>query len=555
MKTALVIVVASLAGAAAIVSARQPRAQASSVSVQILAFNDFHGNLEPPGGANGLVNGTPAGGVEYLATHLARAAAANPNTIVVQAGDVIGASPLVSGLFHDEPTIEAMNALHLSVASVGNHEFDHGASELRRMQRGGCHPVEGCRDGDRFGGASFEYLAANVRMAEDGAPLFPASVVRTVGGINVGFIGETLRGTPEIVAPAGVRGLRFLDEVTSANQAAAELDRRGVHAIVLLIHQGGRQEPADGSADPNGCDHMTGPIQDIVSRLSRSIKVVVAGHTHQFFNCQSPGRSVTSAGAFGRLYTRIELTIDRASDTIAKVTATNAVVTRDVPKDPAETAILAKYERLSSGLANQVVGSVASELLRRPNAAGESTLGDVIADSMLASTGAPEKGGAVVAFMNSGGIRADLAAAASSRRDVRYGDLYAVQPFGNALTVMTMTGDMIRRLLEQQFERPSGAPPMLQVSSGFTYRYRSQAVQRQHVDPGSLAIAGRAVGPRDRIRVATLDFLAAGSDGFTVFREGTERIGGEVDIDALTAYFRAHSPVSAPALTRLVRLD
>jgi len=543
----------ALASATALVSAQ--RGRPAAVAVQILAFNDFHGNLEPPDGANGLVNGTPAGGVEYLATHLARAAAENPNTIIVQAGDVIGASPLVSGLFHDEPTIEAMNALHLSVASVGNHEFDHGVSELQRMQRGGCHPVEGCRDGDAFRGAAFQYLAANVLFAEDRAPLFPASIVRRVGGVDIGFIGETLRGTPEIVAPAGVRGLRFLDEAVIANQEAARIERQGVHATVLLLHAGGEQRPAAGPSDPNGCDHFAGAIERLIARLAPTIKVVVSGHTHQFYNCQRPGRSITSAGANGRMFTRIGLSIDPATDAIIKVTATNAIVTRDVPKDPAESAIVEKYSRLSSGMANRVVGSVEGPLLRRMNDAGESALGDVIADSQLSSTRAADKGGAVVAFMNIGGIRADLAGAAGRRRDVTYADLYAVQPFGNTLTVMTMTGDMVRRLLEQQFDRTGGAPVMLQVSDGFTYRYRLRAPLRQHVDPASIAVEGRRIGPRDQIRVATIDFLAAGSNGYTVFREGTNRIGGELDLDALVDHFSAHSPVRAPTTARIVRVD
>jgi 5'-nucleotidase len=196
----------------------------AAVTVQLLAINDFHGNLEPPSGSNGRIGDTPAGGAEYLATHLKSAIAENTNSIVVAAGDLIGASPLVSALFHDEPTIESMNAINLAVSSVGNHEFDKGAAELLRLQRQ----------------AQFRYRSANVvRGSAAAQALFPATAVRTVGGVRLGFIGETLRDTSQIVAPAGIQGLRFLVEASAANSSAARLKRQGVNAIVLLLHQGG----------------------------------------------------------------------------------------------------------------------------------------------------------------------------------------------------------------------------------------------------------------------------------------------------------------------------
>ena len=530
-----------------------------SVAVQLLTFNDFHGNLEPPSGADGQINAIVAGGAEYLATHLANAIARNPNSIVVAAGDVIGASPFVSSLFHDEPTIEAMNAMRLAVSSVGNHEFDEGPAELLRMKRGGCHPHDGCQDGDGFTGATFQYLSANVIRTTTRAPLFPATAVRTVGGVTIGFIGETLQGTPRIVSPAGTKGLTFLDEAATANAHAARLKRQGVHAIVLLIHQGGRQRPVEGNPDPNGCANFSGAIDPILDKLSPDIQVVIAGHSHVFYNCRIGNRLITSAGSYGRMFTRVTLDIDTATDQITSASAVNEIVTRDVAKDPTQTRIVQKYWRLAEGSANKVVGAVTADLKRAPNGAGESAVGDVVADAMLAATSTSQTGGAVVAFMNSGGIRADIVASArptTPAGNVTYRALFAVQPFGNVVTVVTLTGEMIKRLLEQQFDNPrAGAASILQVSSGFTYRYRMNAPAGQHVDVDSISIDGRPIAAADRLRVATLDFLVEGGGGYPALGDGTDKLVGIADIDALVAFFRTRSPIAPPAQNRIVRID
>jgi 5'-nucleotidase len=554
----LVLVALPLAALAAAAAASQERSSAS-ITVQLLAINDFHGNLEPPAGANGLIGRTPAGGAEYLATHLKNAIARNPNSIIVAAGDLIGASPLVSALFHDEPTIESLNAMNLAVSSVGNHEFDHGQDELRRMQAGGCHPSDGCQDGDGFAGARFQYLAANVvqQVGEQSVPLFPATAIRTIAGVKIGFIGETLKNTPRIVTPTGVRGLTFLDEATTANAYAAELKRQGVRAIVLLIHEGGVQSP---NTDPNGCRGLSGAIARIAENLSPDIKVVISGHTHQFYICTIAGHSVTSASSFGRMITRIDLSIDPTDDTITRVSATNDLVSRDAAKDPGQTQIIAKYAARASPIANRIVGSVTGDIRRAPNRAGESALGNLIADAQLASTSPADKGGAVVAFTNSGGIRADLVASGRSGTEepgqVTFSELFTVQPFHNVMTVQTMTGSMIKRVLEQQFGGlAAGMTRILQVSRGFTYSYRVNAPAGQHVSSGSIMIRGRVIGPNDRVRVATNGFLADGGDGFTVFREGTDQLGGDIDVDALVMYFRTESPVGPSPRNRIVRLD
>jgi 5'-nucleotidase len=525
------------------------------VTVQLLALNDFHGNLEAPSGGNGLIGRTPAGGVEYLATHLKNEFARNPNSVVVAAGDLIGASPLLSALFHDEPAVEALNALKLSVTSVGNHEFDHGPDELLRMQKGGCHPVDGCQDGDGFAGAAFEYLSANVLRVQGSAPLFPATAVRTVGGVKIGFIGETLRNTPRIVTPAGVRGLAFLDEVTTANTQAANLRKQGVNAIVLLIHEGGQQSAG---ADPNGCNGFNGAIVPLVEKLSPDIKVVVSGHTHTFYNCTIAGHYVTSASSFGRMFTRINLTIDQ-SGAITNVSAVNRIVSRDVARDPAMTRLIAKYSKVAAPIANRIIGSVTNNITRTPNRAGEASLGDVIADAHLVATSPAEKGGAAIAFTNLGGIRADLSANSRTGTElpgeITYSELFTVQPFSNVMMVLTLTGDQIQRLLEQQFGSIPGSTRILQVSDGFTYSYRLNAPSGQHVVPSSIKVGGRVVGPQDKVRVAMNSYLATGGDGFTVFMEGTDQLGGDIDVDALVDYFRARSPVRPGPQNRIIRVD
>jgi 5'-nucleotidase len=533
-----------------------------SVKVQLLAINDFHGNLEPPSGTGALIGSTESGGAEYLATHLKNAVSQNRNSIIVAAGDLIGASPLLAGLFHDEPTIESLNAMNLAVSSVGNHEFDEGWRELVRMQKGGCHRTDGCQDGDGFGGARFQYLSANVlqHRAPRPAPLLPATTIRTIAGVKIGFIGETTKGTPQLVTSSGVQGLTFLDEASTANAYASRLQRQGVNAIVLLIHEGGRQSTENGVLDPNGCENFSGPIDDIARKLSTSIKVIISGHTHRFYNCNIEGHLVTSAASLGRMVTRVTLTIDRSKGTITDASATNEVVSRDVAKDPEQTRIIQKYDAVSAPISGRIVGSITGDIRRGLNRAGESALGDVIADAQLAAASSKDRGGAVVAFMNIGGIRSELVGTESgsrgSPRQVTYGELFAVQPFGNVVTVLTMTGEEIKRVLEQQFDNPiPGQHEILQVSQGFTYRYALNAPPGDRVDPASIKTGGKLIGPTDRVRVTANNFLVAGGDGFTTFVEGRSKVGGIPDVDALAEYFKAHSPVRPGPQDRIVRTD
>ena len=531
-----------------------------NVNVQVLGINDFHGNLQPPTGSSGRVvtsiasDGTPVttdvGGAEYLSTWFKRLTTGNPgNTILTSSGDLIGASPLLSGLFHDEPTIEAMNAIGLDYNGVGNHEFDEGVAELLRMQYGGCHPVDGCQDGTPFVGSLFQFLAAGVYVNQQRSrTVFPPYEVKTVRGVKIGFIGVPTDTTPTIVIPTGVAGLTFADEADTINRYARVLKRQGVRSIVVLLHEGGFQD--NPQATINTCLNLSGDINGIVDELDREVDVVLSAHTHQAYNCARRGMLVTGAASFGRLITQVKLTIDPASGQTVRKSARNVPVTRTVAKDSVITSIIGRYEALSAPIANRVVGSITADITRTADNAGESALGDVIADAQLAATAPANFGGAVVAFMNPGGIRADLTGAGS----VTYSQLFTVQPFNNVLTVKTCTGDQIKRLLEQQFDNPSaGQDRILQVSNGFTYSYNRSAAAGSRVDASSIKIGGTTVSSTASYRVTMNSFLASGGDNFSVFAECTNPLGGDIDVDALVRYFQNNSPVAPGPQNRITR--
>ena len=541
----LLIVLILLFSTAVVSAGAKP---SGTVNVQILAVNDFHGNLEPPAGSSGRIGSVNAGGAEYLATHINNLRALNPNTVVVSAGDMIGASPLLSALFHDEPSIEAFNHIGLDFNAVGNHEFDEGVYELIRMQEGGCHPVDGCLDGDGFDGASFRYLAANVTWMKNDKPIFPAYKTRSFEGVHVAFIGMTLEGTPSIVTPSGISMLNFHDEADTVNALIPELKQKGIETIVVLIHEGGF--PTGGY---NECPGISGPIVDIVNRLDPAVDVVISGHTHAAYNCVINNMLVTSAASFGRIVTDVDLTVDRSTGDVVSMAANNNIVTRDVSKDNFITALIAKYNTIAAPLANRVIGSITANITRTNNAAGESALGDVIADAQLAATADPAFGGAVVAFMNPGGIRADFNYAQSGSEgdgNVTYGEAFTVQPFGNSLVTMTLTGTQIDTLLETQWV----VNRVLQVSNGFTYEWSLSAPVGNKVDIASIMINGAPIDPSGNYRVTVNSFLADGGDGFAVLVQGTNRLGGDVDLDALEKYFVANSPVAPGPQNRIVQI-
>ena len=442
------------------------------VDLRILAINDFHGYLRPPPGGITIADPedrtkkitVPAGGAEHMATLVGQLREGHRNTIFVAAGDLIGASPFLSAMFHDEPTIEALSMMGLNISSVGNHEFDEGKDELLRMQNGGCHPVDKCQGPHPFAGAKFRYLAASTFEKSSGKTVFPAYEIREFDGIPVAFIGLTLKGTPGLVSPAGVADLEFRDEAGTVNALIPELKSRGVEAIVVLIHEGGLP-----TGDYNECPGISGPIVDIVKKFDRAVDVVVTGHTHRAYVCEIDGRLVTSGDKYGTLVTAIDLKLDPTTRDVVSARADNSIVrSATLAKDAGQTALIESYDRLAAPIGSRPAGSVTATLSRVPNNAGESPLGDIIADAQLAATSPEAKGGAVIAFTNPGGVRADI----TRREDgaVTYADLFASQPFRNQLVTITLTGKQIKDMLEQQWLDPK-RPRILQVSKGFSYAW------------------------------------------------------------------------------------
>jgi 5'-nucleotidase len=531
-------------------------AQSAPVEVRILAINDLHGNLRPPLGGIRIADPgdrskkivVPAGGVERMATLVQQLRQGHDNTIFVAAGDLIGASPFLSAMFHDEPSIESLGMMGLAVASVGNHEFDEGKDELLRMQNGGCHPVDGCQGPHPFPGAKFHYLAASTIEKATGKTVFPPYEIREFDGIPVAFIGLTLKGTPEIVSPVGVAGLEFKDEADTVNALVPELKARGVEAIAVLIHEGGYP-----TGDYNECPGISGAIVGIVRKFDRAVDVVISGHTHQAYVCEIDGRLVTSADKYGTVVTAIDLKLDRTTRDVVSAKADNLIVRAGTyAKDPEQTALLESYDRFAAPIANRPAGSVTDALSHRPNNAGESALGDTIADAQLAATRTAANGGAVIAFTNPGGIRTDIAKKPDGT--VSYADLFASQPFRNQLVTLTLTGMQIKDALEQQWLNPE-LPRILQVSNGFSYAWDGAKPYGDHVISGRMSLNGHPIDPATSYRVTVNNFLSVGGDGFTVLKQGIAPQFGVYDVDALYSFFQANSPVSPPAVNRITRLN
>lgn len=532
-------------------------AAARSVDIKIIAFNDFHGNLRTPSlripvrdpaAPNGL-RFSPAGGVEQFAAVIAGLKAKNPLHAVVTGGDMVGATPLLSSLFRDEPTIEAMNLIGIDFHAVGNHEFDYGVAHLKRLQAGGCAPdtqtqKPDCGGRPEFAGAKFGILAANVVEAATGKTLFPAYGIKNFNGIKIAFIGMTLRGTPAIVRAGATAGYVFHDEVETVRKLVPELKVQGVNAIVVVMHEGGEQ-----TGGINECVNFKGRGKEIAEQLPAEVDLVVEGHTHRYYICEVAGKLVTSAGSYGTLVTEIDLTLDAMSGKVTGKRAQNHIVKPDGEKDARLSAHVERYALLAKPLENRVVGRITRELTPVASAAGESTLGNVIADAQLAATASPDKGGAVIAFMNPGGLRAPIIAEQDG--GVTYGTIFRTQPFSNELVTMTVTGRQLKAILEQQFE--SERSRVMSVSRGFSYSYDMARPKGERVIAASLKLNGMAVEPDLQYRVTANGFLAGGGDGQTLFANGTERVTGIMDVVALDQYLAANSPLSPPALGRITR--
>ncbi len=583
-KTLIAASVASLVATIALVACGGTNSPAAPFTVKLIGFNDYHGTLESPGtfGVNTAVpaaNRPAVGGADFMAAHVAALKKQNSLNVVVGAGDLIGATPLISSLFFDEPSIETLNRIGLEFTSVGNHEFDKGSAELLRLQNGGCKTTGGITDPNSckgatvgtpvpFEGAKYKWLSANVVSTATGKTLLPAYGIKTFNNTRVAFIGMTLKATPTIVTPTGVAGLEFRDEAATVNALIPELRAQGIESIVVLVHEGGFQTGT--LSDINGCEgNLAGSaIASIVKQLDNAVDLVISGHTHAAYNCMLPnasGRniSVTSSSAFGRVLTDVDLTIDPNTGDISKVVANNRLVVRNDPAITADTVvakIVDAYKNLVSPIANTVLGSITADLSNgRTDGACNMPAGDLIADSQLAATQPATFGNAVVAFMNGGGVRSPgftfaSSAANEGNGNVTYGEAFTVQPFGNSLVTMSLTTQNIKDFLEEQFAGCLGqsttATRFALPSAGFKYtwdgakacgaRITNVTLRNGSASETLVDASGVVQNPAKSYRVTVNNFMADGGDGYSTLLKGTNRLGGAQDIDALTAYMSAN---------------
>lgn len=565
-RTSLAALLALSLGACATVPSVESTAS-EPVTIGIIGLNDFHGNLQPVQRALEVDGETQvqAGGAAYLASAIDTLRAEHENSLVISAGDLISASPLVSSLFLDEPTVGAMNRIGLDFNAVGNHEFDRGWRELKRLAEGGCEKLtmrEPCAVEPNYSGAEFGFLAANVLAGPEiaeGGTLFPGTAIRRLGEgereVAIGIIGLTLEGTPQIVSPDGIEGLSFADEAKTINAALPRLRAEGADGIVVAIHQG---LAPDEQPDVFGCAAISGPLREILDRLDPGVDVVISGHTHRPYVCDyasvDPARPmlVTSAAWGGQMLTDIALTIDPVAGRVIAKTARNLVIANDQggPRDgilrPAPradiAAYVARYAEAAKGAESRPVGKLSGAATKDGI---EHALGNIIADSQLAAT---RNAGAQIALMNSGGIRGDLVPDADGT--LTFGQIYTVQPFGNTLITKSFTGAQLLALLRSQF-REDGAT-IFSGSQGFRQTLARDGDSYRFV---SATLNGQPIEPAATYRVTMNSFLATGGDGFEIFAQGTDAVTGPVDLDATEAYLDGEGVRALPATDRITVVE
>ncbi|MBB5866802.1 5'-nucleotidase [Allocatelliglobosispora scoriae] len=536
-------------------------------AVQILAVNDLHGNLDAVPGAAGSVIKTDAagnqvsvqaGGVARMATLLDAARQGQGRTLTVGVGDMIGGSPLLSAAYHDEPTVHAMELMGFNVSSVGNHEFDEGRKELKRIVDGGCHPVDGCAEpGVRYPGAKFPYLAANVVDTKTKKPILAPYWIKKYAAFKVGFIGLVTRDVPNVVVRDGIKGLEFRDEVSTIDKYAKELKKKGINAIVVIIHEGGATSSPvyNFNCDAGGPGAgLTGAIKDIAKRTTPLVDLFITGHSHEAYVCNVPDpagnrRLVTQAASFGRTFTDIRFDMNLKTRDIVRssVSAANNIVTLDTAEQSPVMQLVETWRARSAAVANKPIGYISADLPGRGSTLPETPLGDVIADSQVFGT---RSAGAELAFLNPGGMRADLVYRASGTEGdgvVTFGEAFQVQPFDNILVTMTLTGTQLINVLREQYSGKNEAfPRVLQLSSALRYTVDLGRAGGDRVLADTVRVNGQPVDPARGYRVTANTFLAAGGNDFPTFVAGTDRVNGGIDLAAFVDYFAANSSPGTP---------
>jgi len=504
-----------------------------TANVRLLGVNDFHGYLERPD----PVNGRRAGGAAYLAAYLDRYARRPDHTVRVHAGDMVSASPLVSAYFHDEPTVLAMNEMGFDVGTLGNHEFDEGREEMLRLLEGGQRTEPGGRPAETsdpgFPGARFPYVAANTLYRRTGLPVLPPYEVVERDGVRIGFIGVTTLETPGIIIPDAAEDFRFPDISETVNRHASELRAQGVETIVVLAHSGALDTGRGGTMNE---------IVTETRQMSNGVDVVFSGHTHNRLDLRVAGKLVLQAEEYGTALGVVDLKVDRADGDVTGSRARVVTTYQDrVRPDPEVAALVERYGERVAPTSNRVLGTAAENIAPAPTEAGESALGDFVAD------GQRDLAGADFALVPTGGLRTDIA-----RGPVTYGELFSVQPAGRDLVEMELSGEQVRHALEEQYGPDRDH---LLAVSGLRYSYEPSRSPGRRVTALTLP-NGDALDLTKEYSVAVNGFLAAGGGDFEVFTRGEDRRTVGTDIEALARHaqnlpqpFEAPDPAREPRVT------
>ncbi|EEW16384.1 5'-nucleotidase, C-terminal domain protein [Corynebacterium jeikeium ATCC 43734] len=484
-------------------------AEADQVSLNIIGVTDFHGHLSQAKDRKGEIIEP---GAAVMACYVNKEREGNPNTSFVSAGDNIGGSPFESSILKDKPTLDALNAMGLEASAVGNHEFDKGWSDLK--DRVG---VNGDKD------AKFPYLGANVK----GSDMAPSTVIEK-GGVKIGYVGTITADTPNLVSPDGIQGLSFSEPVAATNAEAKRLKESGEADVVIgLVHE--------------GMDN---------TKFSQDVDAVIAGHTHVLRKLDGKPVLVQPAN-YGMDLADIDIVYDKAAKKVVSVTAENRTakdmrdVCGDTPdEDVAKIVSAAKESAKTEG--EKVVTTLKNDFYRGANSDGESggnrgtesSLNSMIADATLYGVNKLTDLKADLGVMNAGGVRADLASG-----DVTYAEAFAVQPFGNSLGVVEITGEQLKQALEQQW-KPGGERAMLALglSKNVQYAYDPDAEQGKRIT--YVSVNGKPLDPSKKYRVAGSSFLLNGGDSFDAFKGGKFQDAGQMDIDVFNRYLKDNKDIA-----------